>query len=66
MIAYALLRIAASSRDCLQIVAHDGASRCGASRCAASDHLESRACERSGGSGKDIRCALFVALVSIG
>jgi len=61
MIAYALLRIAASSRDCLQIVAHDGASRC-----AASDHLESRACERSGGSGKDIRCALFGALVSIG
>ena len=51
-------RQGASSRDCLQIVAHNGASRC-----AASDHLESRACEGSGGTGKDIRCALRCACV---
>jgi len=37
-------RPAALSRDCLQIVAHDGASRC-----AASDHVEACASERSGG-----------------
>ena len=51
-------RQGASSRGCLQIVAHDGASRC-----AASDHLESRACERRGGTGKDVRCALRCACV---